>query len=149
TEEVVLEERDTRGPAKRVDGAEMQTVRPDERSTHACVLARFAGHLPIVVRAPQPLASLLEMSREHVALIGVEQVVRRVAVHVERDGAGGSSCRAPWIQSERNQIVANAEVFEARVGNRAPLKLVDQRHGPVVLGIRLMPQRNASAKGVQ
>src|SRR6185503_2864827 len=46
-QEVALEERNTGGPAKRVDGAEMHAVRPDERATHTHVLARFATHLPV------------------------------------------------------------------------------------------------------
>src|SRR5262245_44763135 len=82
TEEITLEEGHTGLATKCVYSARVNAVRPDEGPTDAHVLARFAAHLPVVVRAPQPLACLFDVSRQHIALIGVEQVVRRVVIHV-------------------------------------------------------------------
>src|SRR5436190_3681283 len=146
-EEIALEERDAGAAAKCVDGAEMDAVRPHERSGHACVVASLAADFPVVVGPPQPLACLLEVRRQHVSPVGVEDVVRRIAIDVEGDRPGraaGSACSR--IETQSYQIVSNREVLQALVADGAALKLVDQGNGPVALRIRLMTQRGAPAK---
>src|SRR2546428_8874733 len=93
----------------------------------------FAPNPPVVEVAPQPGGRLLHMPRQEIATSRVEDVIRRRAADIECDGRQRAFLLAvAWIESERDQRVANREIGQTRRRDAAALELVDERERPFV-----------------
>ena len=112
--EVALEKRNLQfGRTERVDASRSRLRRSDDPAGKRSEQAQLAGDLVVVPRARQPLAGLFEMNRGDVALLGIEQVVRRVPAAIEAD-RGSRAASGPKARIEARARSARRETSDPR-----------------------------------